>query len=317
VILVGGSTRIPMVQRVVKELFGKEPHKGINPDEVVAVGAAIQAGVLGGDVHDVLLLDVTPLSLGIETLGGVMTKLIERNTTIPTRKSEVFSTAADGQTAVDIHVLQGEREMASYNKTIGRFQLAGIPPAPRGMPQIEVTFDIDADGILHVTAKDKATGKEQKIVIKASSGLSEQEIDRMVKEAERFKEEDHKKREEIDARNQADALVYQTEKNLKEYGDKISDDDKKRLEADVESAKNALKTDNAGEIKSATDRLNATWQDVAQRMYQQASSEGAPGAGAEEGAAQGGPQGEAPSGGPGGAVDAEYEVIDGDNKKKQ
>jgi len=265
----------------------------------------------------VLLLDVTPLSLGIETLGGVMTKLIERNTTIPTRKSEVFSTAADGQTAVDIHVLQGEREMASYNKTIGRFQLAGIPPAPRGMPQIEVTFDIDADGILHVTAKDKATGKEQKIVIKASSGLSEQEIDRMVKEAERFKEEDHKKREEIDARNQADALVYQTEKNLKEYGDKISDDDKKRLEADVESAKNALKTDNAGEIKSATDRLNATWQDVAQRMYQQASSEGAPGAGAEEGAAQGGPQGEAPSGGPGGAVDAEYEVIDGDNKKKQ
>ena len=317
VILVGGSTRIPMVQRVVKELFGKEPHKGINPDEVVAVGAAIQAGVLGGDVHDVLLLDVTPLSLGIETLGGVMTKLIERNTTIPTRKSEVFSTAADGQTAVDIHVLQGEREMASYNKTIGRFQLAGIPPAPRGMPQIEVTFDIDADGILHVTAKDKATGKEQKIVIKASSGLSEQEIDRMVKDAERFKEEDHKKREEIDARNQADALVYQTEKNLKEYGDKISDDDKKRLEADVESAKNALKTDNAAEIKSATDRLNATWQEVAQRMYQQASSEGAPGAGAEEGAAQGGAQGEAPSGGPGGAVDAEYEVIDGDNQKKQ
>jgi len=317
VILVGGSTRIPMVQRVVKELFGKEPHKGINPDEVVAVGAAIQAGVLGGDVHDVLLLDVTPLSLGIETLGGVMTKLIERNTTIPTRKSEVFSTAADGQTAVDIHVLQGEREMASYNKTIGRFQLAGIPPAPRGMPQVEVTFDIDADGILHVTAKDKATGKEQKIVIKASSGLSEQEIDRMVKDAERFKEEDHKKREEIDARNQADALVYQTEKNLKEYGDKISDDDKKRLEADVESAKNALKTDNAAEIKSATDRLNATWQEVAQRMYQQASSEGAPGAGAEEGAAQGGAQGEAPSGGPGGAVDAEYEVIDGDNQKKQ
>jgi molecular chaperone DnaK len=320
VILVGGSTRIPMVQRVVKELFGKEPHKGINPDEVVAVGAAIQAGVLGGDVHDVLLLDVTPLSLGIETLGGVMTKLIERNTTIPTRKSEVFSTAADGQTAVDIHVLQGEREMATYNKTIGRFQLAGIPPAPRGMPQIEVTFDIDADGILHVTAKDKATGKEQKIVIKASSGLSEQEIDRMVKDAEHFKEEDHKKREEIDARNQADGLVYQTEKNLKEYGDKISSDDRSRLESDLDAARTALKGTAAAEIKSAADRLNATWQEVAQRMYQQASNEGA-GAGAHEGEAQGGPSGGAEAGGesagPGGAVDAEYEVIDGDNKKKQ
>jgi len=318
VILVGGSTRIPMVQRVVKELFGKEPHKGINPDEVVAVGAAIQAGVLGGDVHDVLLLDVTPLSLGIETLGGVMTKLIERNTTIPTRKSEVFSTAADGQTAVDIHVLQGEREVALNNKTIGRFQLAGIPPAPRGMPQIEVTFDIDADGILHVTAKDKATGKEQKIVIKASSGLSEQEIERMVKDAEHFKEEDHKKREEIDARNQADALVYQTEKNLKEYGDKISSDDRTRLESDMEAARTALKGTSTSEIKSAADRLNATWQDVAQRMYQQASAEGA---GAQQSGPQGGPSGGEEAGGestgPGGAVDAEYEVIDGDNKKKQ
>jgi molecular chaperone DnaK len=317
VILVGGSTRIPMVQRVVKELFSREPHKGINPDEVVAVGAAIQAGVLGGDVHDVLLLDVTPLSLGIETLGGVMTRLIERNTTIPTRKSEVFSTAADGQTAVDIHVLQGERELAVHNKTIGRFQLAGIPPAPRGMPQIEVTFDIDADGILHVTAKDKATGKEQKIVIKASSGLSESEIERMVKDAESFKEEDHRKREEIDTRNAADALVYQTEKNLKEYRDRISADDVKRLETDVEAVKSAIKSELASQIKSATDRLNASWQEVAQRMYQQASSEGAGGGHAGPGA-QGEPQ-EGPRGdaGPGGAVDAEYEVIDGDNPKKK
>jgi molecular chaperone DnaK len=307
-----------MVQRVVKELFGREPHKGINPDEVVAVGAAIQAGVLGGDVHDVLLLDVTPLSLGIETLGGVMTRLIERNTTIPTRKSEVFSTAADGQTAVDIHVLQGEREMAASNKTIGRFQLAGIPPAQRGMPQIEVTFDIDADGILHVTAKDKATGKEQKIVIKATSGLSESEIERMVKDAERFKEEDHKKREEIDARNQADALVYQTEKNLNEYKEKISADDAKRLESDVEALKSALKTDSASEIKSATDRLNATWQEAAQRMYQSAANEGSSAGAQEQSAPQGGAGEEnaGGNGGPGGAVDAEYEVIDGDGNKK-
>jgi len=320
VILVGGSTRIPMVQRVVKELFGKEPHKGINPDEVVAVGAAIQAGVLGGDVTDVLLLDVTPLSLGIETLGGVMTKLIDRNTTIPTRKSEVFSTAADGQTAVDIHVLQGEREMALNNKTIGRFQLAGIPPAPRGMPQVEVTFDIDADGILHVTAKDKATGKEQKIVIKASSGLSESEIERMVKDAERFKEEDHKKREEIDARNQADSLVYQTEKNLKEYGDKLSADDVKRLESDVEAVKDALKSDSPEKMKAATDRLNATWQEAAQRMYQQTANENADAGAPQDGPQGGASSGDAPSGdngGPGGAVDAEYEVIDGDGHKKK
>jgi molecular chaperone DnaK len=317
VILVGGSTRMPLVQKAVKDLFGKEPHKGINPDEVVAIGAAIQAGVLGGDVKDVLLLDVTPLSLGIETLGGVSTRLIERNTTIPTRKSEVFSTASDSQTAVDIHVLQGERELAAHNKTIGRFQLAGIPPAPRGVPQIEVTFDIDADGILHVTAKDKATGKEQKIVIKASSGLSESEIERMVKDAERNKDEDRQKREEIDVRNQADQLVYQTEKNLNEYKEKLSADDAERLRNDLESAKNALKSNSISEIKSATERLNATWQDVAQRMYQQASTDGA-GAGAQQSAPQGAPEGGQSSGdgGPGGAVDAEYEVIDGDKDKK-
>src|SRR6186713_622027 len=316
VILVGGMTRMPAVVEAVKKMFGgKEPHKGVNPDEVVAVGAAIQAGVLGGEVKDVLLLDVTPLSLGIETLGGVATKMINRNTTIPTSHTQIFSTASDNQPSVDIVVLQGEREMASDNKKLATFRLDGIPPAPRGVRQIEVTFDIDANGILNVTAKDKATNKEQKVTITASSMLAKEDVDQMVRDAAEHAEEDRQRRSEVDARNQADALVYQTEKNLKEYGDKISDDDKKRLEADVESAKNALKTDNAGEIKSATDRLNATWQDVAQRMYQQASSEGAPGAGAEEGAAQGGPQGEAPSGGPGGAVDAEYEVIDGDNKK--
>jgi molecular chaperone DnaK len=315
VILVGGSTRVPMVQRKVQELFAKEPHKGINPDEVVAIGAAIQAGVLDSTVRDVLLLDVTPLSLGIETLGGVMTRLIDRNTTIPTRKGEVFSTAADGQTAVDIHVLQGERDMAVDNKTIGRFQLAGIPPAPRGVPQVEVTFDIDANGILNVSAKDKATGKEQKIVIKASSGLSESEIEKMVKDAERFHDEDHRKREEVDARNAADALVYQTEKNLKEYKDKLDPSDASKLESEVEAVKSALKTESASEMKSATERLNATWQEVAQRMYQ-----ASPPPGAAEGAAQGsGTTGSAEAGrgdGPGGDVaDAEYEVLDGDKKK--
>jgi molecular chaperone DnaK len=311
VILVGGSTRIPMVQAKVKELFGKDPHKGINPDEVVAIGAAIQAGVLGGDVHDVLLLDVTPLSLGIETLGGVMTKLIERNTTIPTRKGEIFSTAADAQPAVDIHVLQGEREMSADNKTIGRFQLAGIPPAPRGVPQIEVTFDIDADGILNVSAKDKATGKEQKIVIKASSGLSEAEIDRMVKDADQFRADDKRKREEVDARNAADSLVYQTEKNMKEYKDRVDAGDVSKLESGVEAVKSAMKGNNTADIKAATERLNATWQEVAQRMYQQASSAG--GAASSNGAgASAEPEGDK---GPGGVADAEYEVIDDEKKK--
>jgi molecular chaperone DnaK len=324
VILVGGSTRIPMVQEKVKQLFGKEPHKGINPDEVVAIGAAIQAGVLGGDVKDVLLLDVTPLSLGIETLGGVMTRLIERNTTIPTKKSEIFSTAADGQTAVDIHVLQGERQMSVDNKTIGRFQLAGIPPAPRGMPQIEVTFDIDADGILHVTAKDKATGKEQKIVIKASSGLSESEIERMVQDAEKMKDEDKAQREKVDARNAADSLIYETEKNIKEHKDKLEPADVQKLESGIEDIKSALKTDNASSIKSATDKLNSTWQEVAQRMYQSAAQEGAQagaGAGAQEagGSGPGAGAGEAKGGPKGGGdevADAEYEVIDEDKESK-
>jgi molecular chaperone DnaK len=318
VILVGGSTRIPMVQEKVKNLFGREPHKGINPDEVVAVGAAIQAGVLGGEVRDVLLLDVTPLSLGIETLGSVMTRLIDRNTTIPTKKSEIFSTAADGQTAVDIHVLQGEREMAIDNKTIGQFQLAGIPPSPRGVPQIEVTFDIDADGILHVTARDKATGKEQKIVIKASSGLSDAEIDRMVGDAERLKDEDKAKREKVDSRNAADALVYQTEKNIGEYKDKLDPADVEKLEAGIKEIKEALKLDEAAEIKASTDRLNATWQEVAQRMYQNVSQEaGGAGGGAgpqAPGAEAAGDTGGGESTGPKEAgeevADAEYEVID-------
>jgi len=322
VILVGGSTRIPMVQEKVKALFGREPHKGINPDEVVAVGAAIQAGVLGGEVRDVLLLDVTPLSLGIETLGGVMTRLIDRNTTIPTKKSEIFSTAGDGQTAVDIHVLQGERGMSLDNKTIGRFQLAGIPPAQRGVPQIEVTFDIDADGILHVTAKDKATGKEQKIVIKASSGLSESEIERMVQDGERLKTEDKTAREKVDARNAADGLVYQTEKNIKEYKDKLDPSDVQKLESGIEEIKNALKTDAAEDIKSATEKLNATWQEVAQRMYQTASEE-AGAAGAQEGAAAGASDagGDQTQSGPKGSgdevADAEYEVIDDDDQQSK
>ncbi len=317
VILVGGTIRIPAVQEKVKELFGRDPHQGVNPDEVVALGAAIQGGVLAGDVEDVLLLDVTPLSLGIETLGGVMTKLIERNTTIPTKKSEVFSTAADNQTTVDIHVLQGEREMASQNKTIGRFQLAGIPPAPRGVPQIEVTFDIDANGILNVSAKDKATGKEQKIVIQASSGLSEDEIEKMVNEAAEHAEEDKQKRELIDLKNQADQISYQTEKQLEENKDKIPAGDLEGIRKALEELKEASKTDDRDRIKRAIEQHNQIWQKAAQQMYQQASQEEgggqqqSAGAGAEEGEkeSQGGKDEEE-------VVDAEYEVIDDENEKK-
>jgi molecular chaperone DnaK len=273
VILVGGSTRIPKIQQIVKDIFKKEPHKGVNPDEVVAVGAAIQGGVLGGEVKDVLLLDVTPLALGIETLGGVFTKLIEANTTIPTKKSEVFSTAADSQTTVEIHVLQGEREMALYNRTIGRFHLDGIPPAPRGIPQIEVTFDIDANGILSVSAKDKATNREQNIRIESSSGLTKEEIEKMKQDAKTHAAEDKKKREEIDIKNQAAQLVYQTEKNVKEFGDKLDSNMKSRLEAGVGRVKEALKSNNMTEIRSSVEALNQIWNEASQQMYRTASSQ--------------------------------------------
>ncbi len=267
VILVGGMTRMPRVVQKVKEIFGKEPHKGVNPDEVVAVGAAIQAGVLAGEVKDVLLLDVTPLSLGIETLGGVLTKLIEKNTTIPTRKSQIFSTATDNQPAVSIHVLQGERSMAGDNKTLGRFELVGIPPAPRGMPQIEVTFDIDANGIVHVSAKDLGTGKEQSIRITASSGLSKEEIDKLVREAESHVEDDKRKRELIEARNQADALVYSIEKNVKEFGDKIDAADKAKIEAAIGRVKTAMGGDDVNAIRSAQDELTQASHKLAEAMY--------------------------------------------------
>ncbi|GHV10756.1 chaperone protein DnaK [Spirochaetia bacterium] len=319
VILVGGSTRIPAVQQIVKDLFKKDPNKGVNPDEAVAIGAAIQGGILGGDVKDVLLLDVTPLSLGIETLGGVMTKLIPRNTTIPTRKSQIFSTAADGQTAVSIQVLQGEREMANQNRTLGRFDLVGIPPAPRGVPQIEVTFDIDANGIVHVSAKDLGTGKEQKIRIESSSGLNDSDIDRMVKEAEIHAEEDKKEREKAEVRNEADTMIYGTEKNIKDLGDKVSAEDKSKTEEAIAELRKALEGEDLQAIKDKTEALKQVSYKIAEEIYKQQAAQG----GAEPGA---GPQGDAgggPGAGPGSsggdsntksAEDADYEVVDDDKK---
>jgi molecular chaperone DnaK len=312
-ILVGGMTRMPAVQECVKRIFGKDPHKGVNPDEVVALGAAIQAGVLKGDVKDVLLLDVTPLSLGIETLGGVMTRLIEKNTTIPTKKSQIFSTAADSQPAVSIHVLQGEREMAANNKTLGRFELVGIPPAPRGVPQIEVTFDIDANGIVNVSAKDKATGKEQSIQITASSGLSKDEIDGLVKDAEMHAEEDKKKRDLVEARNSADALIYSTEKSIKDLGDKVDSSTKSKVEESITALRKAMEGEDTAEIKRLSQQLTQASHKLAEAMYQQASqSEQQAGPGAETGRQTGG-------GGSGAAdedvVDADFEEVKDEDKK--
>ncbi len=316
VILVGGSTRVPKVQEKVKEIFGKEPHKGVNPDEVVAIGAAIQGGVLAGDVEDVLLLDVTPLSLGIETMGGVMTKLIEANTTIPTKKSEIFSTATDNQTSVEIHVLQGERPMAADNRTLGKFHLDGIPPAPRGVPQIEVTFDIDANGILHVSAKDKATGKEQSIRITSSSGLSQEEIEKMKREAKEHAEEDKKKKEAVEVKNQADALVFQTKKQMEELKDKLNDTDKARLEAEIGKVEEAIKTDDLNAIKSATESLSKAWNEIAPKLYQQGGPQGQPNAGADPNAQAGGQTAGNATADEKEVEDASYEVVDDEEDKK-
>ena len=329
VVLVGGSTRIPAVQKLVQEVFGKEPNRGVNPDEVVAIGAAIQGGILGGEVKDVLLLDVTPLSLGIETLGGVATKLIERNTTIPTRKSQIFSTAADQQTAVSIHVLQGEREMAGHNRTLGHFDLVGIPPAPRGVPQIEVTFDIDANGIVHVSAKDLGTGKEQKIRIESSSGLSESEIDKMVKEAELHADEDKRTRERAEARNEADTLVYTTEKSLADHGDKLSAEERSTVESAVADVKSYLEANepeavDVDELKAKTEALRQAAYKLAEEMYKNAQAgESADGSEAQPGtngtggdANRAGENGRTAAAGKGGKVeDVDYEVVDDDDKK--
>jgi molecular chaperone DnaK len=308
VVLVGGATRMPKVQELVKQVFGKDPHKGVNPDEVVAVGAAIQGAVLAGEVRDVVLLDVTPLSLGIETLGGVSTTLIPRNTTIPTRKSEVFSTASDSQTTVEVHVLQGERPMAAGNKTIGRFHLDGLPPSPRGVPQIEVAFDIDANGILHVSAKDRATAKEQSIRIEASSGINESEIQRMVKEAEEHAGEDRKRKEEIEARNKGDQRAYEIEKNLKEHGDKLDPALKSRIEQNLAALREALKSENASAVAAATETLEQSWHEAAAAMYQQAgAAQGAPSGGAsEEGGSDAGTGKRKKGDGP---IEADYEVV--------
>jgi len=306
VLLVGGSTRIPAVQDAVRRITGKEPFRGINPDECVAIGAAVQAGVLGGDVEGILLLDVTPLSLGIETLGGVFTKLIERNTTIPTRKSQIFSTAADNQTSVEVHVLQGEREMAKDNKTLGRFRLDGIAPAPRGVPQIEVTFDIDANGIVNVSAKDLGTGKEQKITITASTNLSKEEIERAVKEAEQYAAEDKRRREEADARNNADNLIYQSEKALSDLGDKVSPEDKSAIQNAIQNVRTALSGNDVQAIKNATDELQKKFFEVSQKIYSQAGpQQGAGGTSSGGGSAPGG----------GNYYDADYEVVDDNNNK--
>ena len=307
VLLVGGSTRIPAVFDAVKNYTGKDPYKGINPDECVALGAAIQGGVLGGEVKGIVLLDVTPLSLGIETLGGINTKLIERNTTIPTKKSQVFSTAADGQTSVEVHVLQGERDMAADNKTLGRFHLDGIPAAPRGVPQIEVTFDIDANGIVNVSAKDLGTGKEQKITITASTNMSKDDVEKAVRDAEQFAEADKKRREEIEVRNQAEQLVYQSEKSLGEIGDKVSDSEKDAVKAEIEKVKTALNGKDTDQIKSATEELSKKFYELSAKLYQQASAQ-------QQAAADGAAGAAGPQENPDGTVSGDYTVVDDDKK---